>query len=165
MNPRSPKAKHLRPMAVPPFLFRTPRRENPDFARTYTKCPTTPTNCSQPRYLELREAERPRRWIVMSSTQTNRPSRSRSSEISGCLVGSVFEWIPPGRSRPSVVGRQLGDFRKCEILGSLLVETSFSAGLGFFLDPPPSRRRHFPRFVVDLSPQSAQGASSSSTLT
>ena len=44
MNPRSPKAKHLRPMAVPP-LFRTFRSENPDFARTDTDCSTTATNC------------------------------------------------------------------------------------------------------------------------
>ena len=67
MNPRSLKVKHLRPMAVPP-LFRTFRRENPDFARTYTNCSTTATNCFQPRYLELREAGRPRRWLVVSST-------------------------------------------------------------------------------------------------
>ena len=67
MNPRSPKVKHLRPMVVPP-LFRTFRRENPDFSRTYTICSTTATNCFQPRYLELREAGRPRRWLVVSST-------------------------------------------------------------------------------------------------
>ena len=67
MNPRSPKVKHLRTMVVPP-LFRTFRRENPDFARTDTNFSTTATNCFQPRYLELREAGRPRRWLVVSST-------------------------------------------------------------------------------------------------
>ena len=67
MNPRSPKVKHLRTMVVPP-LFRTFRRENPDFARTDTNTSTTATNCFQPRYLELREAGRPRRWLVVSST-------------------------------------------------------------------------------------------------
>ena len=58
---------HLRTMVVPP-LFRTFRRENPDFARTDTNFSTTATNCFQPRYLELREAGRPRRWLVVSST-------------------------------------------------------------------------------------------------
>ena len=75
MNPRSPKAKHLRPMVVPP-LFCTFRRENPDFAPTYTNCSTTATNCFQPRYLELREAGRLRRWLVVSSTHRAEVSRS-----------------------------------------------------------------------------------------
>ena len=75
MNPWSPKVKYLRPMVVPP-LFRTFRRENPDFARTYTNCATTATNCFQPRLLEQREAGRPCRWLVLSSTHRAEASSS-----------------------------------------------------------------------------------------
>ena len=102
MNPRSPKAKHLHPMAVPP-LFRTFRRENPDFARTYTNCSTTATNCFQPRYLELREAGRPRRWLVVSSTLNRaRVSVKRLSALRHCGTRADPRHHPPNvhRSMP-----------------------------------------------------------------